>query len=190
MKAIEALLTRNSIAQLTDPAPTIEQISTMVQVALRAADHGWLNPTRFISIEGQQREQLGKVFLESTANWQALPQEQQQKLLNAPLRAPFIMVVVNKQQPHPKIPAQEQLLSTAASAQNLINAAWALGLGAIWRTGDPAFNPQVAAALGLTSDESIVGFIYIGQANMSAKKLPELKLADFYQQWQPQTVDE
>lgn len=185
MNAIEALLTRNSIAQLDDPAPTIEQISTMVQVALRAADHGWLHPTRFISIQGERRQKLGQIFLQSAQNWQALPEEKQQKLLNAPLRAPLIMVVVHKRHQHHKIPAQEQLLSSAASAQNLINAAWALGLGAIWRTGDPAFNPQVEAALGLGAHEQIIGFIYVGQPKASAKKLPELKLEDFYQDWQP-----
>lgn len=184
MNAIETLLTRNSMAQLEDPEPTIEQIGTMVQVALRAADHGWLYPTRFISIKGENRQKLGRVFLESTKDWQQLSEDKQQRLLNAPLRAPLIMVVVHQQQQHPKIPAQEQLLSSAASAQNLINAAWALGLGAIWRTGDPAFTPQVAAALGLKAHEQIVGFVYIGQPKDEPKKLPELNLENFLHEWQ------
>lgn len=184
MNAIETLLTRNSTAQLQEPAPTIDQISTMVQVALRAADHGWLFPTRFIAIEGDNRAKLGQIFLESTENWQQLPEEKQHKLRNAPLRAPLIIAVVNKTQQHAKIPAQEQLLSSAASAQNLINAAWALGLGAIWRTGDVASNPQVAAKLGLATNEQIIGFIYLGQHNGNPKNLPQHNTNDFLQHWQ------
>lgn len=184
MNAIDALLTRNSMAQLEGPAPTIEQIGTMVQAALRAADHGWLNPTRFIVIQGENRKKLGQIFLESAQNWQQLPEEKQQKLLNAPLRAPLIIAVVHQQKQHHKIPAQEQLLSSAASTQNLINAAWALGLGAIWRTGDNAFNPQIAAKLGLTAHEQIVGFVYIGQRGSAPKKLPQHNIEDFVQHWE------
>lgn len=184
MNAIDALLSRNSAALLEAPAPTEQQLSQMFQAALRAADHGWLHPTRFITVAAEARGQLGRVFLESHDKWQELPDDKQHKLLNAPLRAPTIIVVVHRQQPHPKIPAQEQLLSSAASAQNLLNAAWALGLGAIWRTGDVAFKPQVAAALGLQANEQIVGFIYVGQSKGEPKKLPELQLIDFVSDWQ------
>ena len=184
MNAIDALLSRNSAALLEAPAPPEQQLNQMFQAALRAADHGWLHPTRFITVAAGARGQLGRVFLESQENWQELPEEKQHKLLNAPLRAPMVIVVVHRQQPHPKIPDQEQLLSSAASAQNLLNAAWALGLGAIWRTGDVAFNPKVAAALGLQVSEQIIGFIYVGHPKGEPKKLPELQLLDFVSDWQ------
>lgn len=179
MNAIEALTQRNSIASLTGPDVTIEQLNTLIQAGLRAADHGWLKPSRFITVTGDQRQQLGQVFLKCTESWQEMSEDQQHRLLNSPLRAPLIIISVSRIIDHPKIPRIEQLLSTAASTQNIINAAWALGLGAIWRTGAVAQNPQVAAALGLAEDEQIVGFVYVGHCNQVPKKLPELKPEDY-----------
>ena len=181
---IDALLTRNSQAQLEGPEPTTEQIEIMVRAGLRAADHGWLQPTRFVCIQGEARQKLGEIFLHSQRDWQNLSEEKQKKLLNAPLRAPLIIAVISTAKPHMKIPVQEQWFASAAAAQNVLNAAWALQLGAIWRTGDVAFNPQVSAKLGLGNHEHIIGFIYIGHAKGEPKKLPVLNVHDFMQQWQ------
>jgi nitroreductase len=41
-------------------------------------------------------------------------------------------------------------------------AAPALGYGAMWKTGDPAYDPTVKQALGLQPDDDIIGFLYIG----------------------------
>ena len=81
------------------------------------------------------------------------------------------------------MPRDEQLLSTGAGVQNILNAAWALGLGAIWRTGDMATNPQVIEALGLAPQDVIVGFVYIGHINCTLKQPPELPLDDFVTRW-------
>lgn len=183
MDAIEALTQRISVPQLSGDSVAQEHIDIMIQAALRAADHGWLHPSRFISVSGDARAALGKVFLESTDNWQSLPEDKQQKLLNAPLRAPLIIVSVLSSHEHPRIPVLEQHLSTAASTQNIINAAWALGLGAIWRTGDVAYNRKVAEKLGLKSNEQIVGFVYVGQRG-TVKAIPEQNPADYLTQWQ------
>lgn len=179
MNAVEALTQRNSIAALTGPDITSQQLDTMIQAALRAADHGWLKPSRFIAVRGEQQNKLGQVFLETKEGWQEMSEDQQYKLLNSPTRAPLVIISVNKSKDHPKIPKIEQLLSTAASTQNLINAAWALGLGAMWRTGSPAHNIKVAQALGLAEDEQIVGFVYIGHRNQQPKQLPKLNIEDF-----------
>lgn len=179
MNAVEALLQRNSIAALTGPEITSEQLETMIRAGLRAADHGWLKPSRFIAVQGDQRKELGQVFLNCTEGWQEMAEDQQIKIMNLPMRAPLIIIAVNASKDHPKIPKIEQLHSTAASTQNIINAAWALGLGAIWRTGDPAHNPLVAEAIGLADNEQIVGFVYVGHKNQSPKPLPELDISQY-----------
>lgn len=188
MNAIEALTQRVSVAQLTGPDIPSDQIGIMLQAALRAADHGWLRPSRFLTIQGEHRDCLGKIFLESTDNWQDLPLESQQKLRNSPMRAPLIIVAICNIQDHPKVPALEQLLSTGAAVQNIVNAAFALGLGAIWRTGAIAHNRKVADELGLKASEQIVGFVYVGHSNTVAKTPPVLDLADFVTEWKPKIV--
>jgi nitroreductase len=41
-------------------------------------------------------------------------------------------------------------------------AAFAQGLGAMWRTGEAAYDQAVKRALGIGPDDVIVGFIYVG----------------------------
>ncbi|MCA6065186.1 nitroreductase family protein [Thalassolituus marinus] len=187
MNAIEALTQRVSVAQLTGPEPTAEQQRLMLTAALRAPDHAWLRPSRYLTVRGDARETLGRVFLESSDNWQGLAEDKKNKLLNMPMRAPLIIVAVCRITEHQKVPRDEQLLSTGAGVQNILNAAFALGLGAIWRTGDLAVNPKVAEALGLDECEEIVGFIYVGQINSSLKPLPELNIDDFVTDWTAKT---
>lgn len=183
MDAIEALTRRVSVAQLSGPPITVAQQKVLFDAALRAPDHAWLRPSRYLMVQGDARERLGRVFLESTPGWQQLPEDKQQKLLNAPLRAPLLIVAICHVQENPKVPPIEQILSTGAGVQNLLTAAWALGLGAIWRTGDVAHNPEVARALGLTPQEQIVGFVYVGHMNTEPRPVPELDHADFVRDW-------
>jgi nitroreductase len=44
------------------------------------------------------------------------------------------------------IPTIEQVSAAAAATQNILLAATALGLGSMWRTGDPCYDPKVRAA--------------------------------------------
>ena len=44
----------------------------------------------------------------------------------------------------------------------MINAAFALDLGVMWRTGSPAYQSIVTRGLGLEENEKIVGFLYLG----------------------------
>jgi nitroreductase len=51
-------------------------------------------------------------------------------------------------------------------------AAFAIGLGAVWRTGDFAFDANVNNALGLAADDQIVGFLYVGTPAVLAPTKP------------------
>ena len=76
---------------------------------------------------------------------------------------------------HPKVPKVEQLLSAGASVQNLIMAAHFQGIGAIWRTGNLAFNHHLMKSLGLAESEEIVGFIYLGSEVGEKRKANQLR---------------
>jgi len=62
MDAIEALHNRVSSPLLKEPAPTPEQVQTLLKAAIRAPDHKMLKPWRFIIIEGQGRERFGDLL--------------------------------------------------------------------------------------------------------------------------------
>ena len=91
----------------------------------------------------------------------------------------MIVILVNSIKEHPKVPEIEQKLSTAASAQNILLSLNALGYSAIWRTGKLAFNPFVASKLNLKANQEILGYIYVGTADGTNKKIPELDIEDF-----------
>lgn len=183
MTPLDAILERVSAPQLTGPDITTEQLNTLIQAALRAPDHAWLRPSRYIAVRGDARESLGQVFLSATPDSDKLSAEKQNKIRNMPLRAPLLLVAVTKVVEHAKVPRDEQILSTGAGVQNILNAAWALGLGAIWRTGDLAYNPDVATALRLDADETIVGFIYVGHVNCRLKQPPQLETSEYLTDW-------
>ena len=50
---MENLLSRNSPRELTTPIPSKEDMSEIYQAALRAPDHAWLRPSRFIQVTGK-----------------------------------------------------------------------------------------------------------------------------------------
>lgn len=150
---------------LGEPGPSREEIETLLTVAARVPDHGKLVPWRFVLIEGEGRLRLGEVLAEA---FQAdNPGAEAEKVAAERERfahAPLVVAVVSRVKPHVKIPDWEQILSAGAVCMNLLNAATALGYGAVWLTGWAAFDRRVLDALGLSPEERIAGFVHIGTA--------------------------
>lgn len=189
MDALKALQGRQSAARLIDPAPDEAALAELFAAALRAPDHAGLRPWRFLLVRGTARQQLGELFVRARQRRDpAASAAQIEKLRQAPLRAPLIMVAYSHLQPHPKVPEIEQLLSTAAAVQNLLLAAHALGFGAIWRTGEMAHDPEVRAGLGLQQSDRIVGFIYLGTAATPPKPLQPIDHATHFAEWLPGAI--
>lgn len=165
------LIERSSSPRVTDPAPNEEQLKKMIQAALRAADHGGLRPWRYIVTSGDAREKLGEEFLKiALSENPQLEDSQQQKIKSKPFRAPMIITAICQPVDHPKVPIWEQELSTAAACQNIINAAYMMGIGAYWRTGKVIFSPRLKKYFNVSEKGSIIGFIYLGTPIKEMKK--------------------
>jgi nitroreductase len=163
MDVLEALLTRCSAIQLSDPAPTDDALTKMFQAAVRAPDHGRLKPWRFLTIRGDARNAFGDLLVEGLRRRE--PQATDAQLdseRRKPLRAPVLIVVVAVERDTTRVPRQEQIAAVDAATQNLVLAAHGLGYGAFWRTGAIAYDPHVKAGLGLSPADHIVGIVYIG----------------------------
>lgn len=187
MDAIELLLNRVSCGKLEAPAPGAEQRQLMYRAALRAADHGGLQPWRFLEVEGEGLERLGELYVQAALEDDPeLPDVQQERFRKMPLRAPLVIVAIARHIEHPKVPHIEQVLATGAAVQNLINAAFAVGVGAYWRSGAMAEHKSVTAGLGLRDKEMIVGFIYLGTPIGPLKNPPQADPAQFFHPWPAQ----
>lgn len=184
MDALTALTQRVSAPKLTGPAPVPAALVNLRKAALRAADHGNLRPYRFLEVRGESLAALGQLFLQSAlALSPQLNEAQQQRLRSMPERAPLIWIAIARLQAHPKVPEVEQLLSAGCAVQNILNAAFAQGIGAYWRTGELAYNAGVARGLGLSENEQIVGFIYLGQPETPARQAPVADVASYFHHW-------
>lgn len=184
MDAIAALHQRVSTPRLTAPAPTPEQLDVLFRAAMRAADHGNMRPWRFLIVEGEGLVRLGELFASAaTQKNLAITQSELDRCHAMPQRAPMIIVSIAKYKPNPKVPHIEQIIAAGAATQNLLNAAFATDVGAVWRTGDMAYDPIVKEALGLTEGEEIIGFIYLGVPTVPPHAPREQNPADFFSAW-------
>ena len=184
MDAMTLLNHRNSEPRLSKPGPDREAVLQILTAAARAPDHGRLRPWRFLLIEGKARYRLGELFASALrARRPDASPEEIKKNEEAPQRAPIVIAVIARVQPHPKIPKIEQILSAGCAAHGILLAAQALGFGAIWRTGDNCYDATVKHGLGVGENEEIVGYMYVGSALGVPKPLPEIRVEDFLQVW-------
>jgi nitroreductase len=185
MEAIDLLMTRDSALKLEEPGPSEGELEQMLQSAVRAPDHGRLRPWRFVVIPTNQRARFGEVMAESMRR--RMPEtaaDMLQRERDKAMRAPIIVAVAAHLQKGHRIPEIEQLSAVAAAAQNLMLAAPAQGYGAMWKTGDAAYDPWVREQLGLSSEDEIIGFLYIGTRSGGGSP-PErnAKAKDFVSVW-------
>lgn len=176
MNAIDLLLKRQSTAVLTEPAPSDTDLSTLLSAGMRVPDHGGLQPWHFHVISGQGLQRLSDLYVEaitaklitktsvidgSNLDETAL-NEKKAKAAKMPFRAPMVIVISTQYEEHNKVPKNEQLITAGCCAHAMQMAAYSLGYGAVWRTGDLASNATVKRGLGLEPVNDIVGFLYVG----------------------------
>ncbi|MFQ3261030.1 nitroreductase family protein [Reinekea sp.] len=183
---LKGLQTRVSHAILTDPAPTKEELEQCYYAAFRAPDHAYLRPWRFIEVRGDQRIVLGEAMAAAMqADDPDVAEAALAKAKKGPLRAPLVIIVYAHIQEHAKVPAWEQVVATGCAAHNLVSAAYAQGLGAMWRSGHVTESNSLLAALGLRETDKVVGFLYLGTPANDDKPIQALAIDDFVSEFNP-----
>lgn len=168
------------------PGPDHETLLRMLRSASRVPDHGKRTPFRFLRIEGEARHALGAFLAaRSRARTPDAPESVFEKDAARFSHAPVVVAVVAQLGPDEKIPAQERLLSAGCVCFALLQAAQACGFGAQWLTGWAAYDPEVAAHLGLSPHESIAGFVHIGTAQGEAPERERPDPAALLTDWTP-----
>ena len=179
MDALENILNRVSARKLAEPFPSTDEMKKVYKAALRAPDHAWLRTSSFIEVKGEGLDKLSNIFLDFGKTIPNFSDDILKKYKDAPYRAPMIIILVNTHKEHPKVPSIEQKLSTAAAAQNIMLALNAMNYACIWRTGKMAFNEVIRDALGLSNEQEVLGYLYIGTEVGDKKKIPNLDIDNF-----------
>lgn len=193
MQEISFLTQHQSIPakNLIDPAPNPQQLEQILQAAMSAPDHGSLQPFRFLTIQDEARHELASVFENATRQRnpdvdEATVTKQKMK----PLRSPLIIVVIARIEKSPKIPEIEQLLCAGTAAQHIQLACSSLGFGSIWLTGDNCYDLYIHQCLGLDLNERIIGFMYVGTADIGSVEKNRKSAREITQHWEkPQLTD-
>lgn len=181
------LLRRRSAkpALLAAPGPSAEQLERILTAAARVPDHKKLAPWRFIVFEGDARARFGEVLAaacaaeEKEAPSPVRLDTERQRLT----RAPLVIAAVSRIKESAGAPEWEQVLSCGAACYNLCLAANALGFGTSWITEWYSYSPAVAKALGLSSNERVAGFIYIGTESEKQADRERPALAEIVTRW-------
>jgi nitroreductase len=184
MDALDLMLSRESALKLESPGPSAGELDRIFASAVRAPDHGRLRPWHFVVIGEQQRAAFGKLMADCLRRRDpAVSDAELARERDKAFRAPVIVVVAAKVRKGHKIPEIEQIASASAAAQTIMLAAPALGYGAVWKTGAPAYDPTVKMALGLDAGDDIIGFLYIGTRAGGSSPLPRPEPRDFVTAW-------
>ena len=64
MDALDNILNRASARNLIQPHPDKNELEIVYKAALRAPDHAWLRPSRFIEVSGDGMSKLSSIFEE------------------------------------------------------------------------------------------------------------------------------
>jgi nitroreductase len=183
MYVLEAIRTRRSIGAVTQELPPREVIEEILEAATWAPNHRLTEPWRFTVLAGGAREAFGEAMARGKVAKlidAGLPRQADYERAKAKaLRAPAIIVLAVEPQVDPKVVEMEEIAAGAAAIQNMLLAAHAFGLGAIWRTGDACYSSEVKAFLDLDESAHLLGFIYLGYPTASsirAKRTPSAEL--------------
>lgn len=163
MNVIEAIYGRQSIGKVKPDLLPRALVEKLLAAGAQAPNHFKVRPWRFVVLTDAAREKLGEVMAASQREKQPnLPPEAYDKTRGLPLRAPVLIAVGVDKPIEPQVVEIENIAAVAAACQNILLAAHAEGLGAIWRTGDWARDPHVKQFLGFAVDQHLLGFLYIG----------------------------
>ncbi|WP_424766996.1 nitroreductase family protein [Paenibacillus sp. sgz302251] len=173
MNVEEAIRSRRSIGRVKKDPVDRELIEKLLEAAAWAPSHHNTQPWTFIVMTGEGRAKLGEGYARVSA--EAVPElsgqpleERLAKERAKAYRAPIVIAVVCSPSDNPRAVLAEELAAAQAAVQNLLLAAHANGLGAIWRSGEPMYHPLMKETFGLAAEEQIVGFVYLGYPDMAA----------------------
>lgn len=172
-------------AMLGEPGPDGRQLDDLLRIAARVPDHRRVVPYRFIVIEGEARRGFGDVLGKALASEKKPEKEAKatDKGMVLALRAPTIVAVVARIDIDHKTPEWEQTLTVGAVCQTLLVAASAMGFASQWLTEWIAYDPDVAAGLGLSAGERVAGLVYLGTAKEPPKERQRPGMSDLVTRW-------
>lgn len=167
MEVMQAIRTRRSVGKVKPDPVERGLIEALLEAAVWAPDHHRSEPWRFFVMTGEGRKKLGAVYADIALEQAGEVAEEERERIRRQqeakaLRAPVVIAVAAVLQEAEGIKRKEDLAAVNAAVQNMLLAAHGLGLGAIWRSGEPLYHPKMLSAFGLQPPSEMVALVYVG----------------------------
>ena len=164
----EVIANRRSIRKYQSQSIEKEKIIEVLNAGNLAPSNGNSQPWKFYVLGGEFRDLVCKTFYEFAKDYipkaPYIPAEKKAGMLEyakdfggAPLH-----IAVSYEICGDKIKDDEALMAASAAVQNILLAAYDLGLGTVWIGGEVLTNKQVLAKLEVPQNHALVAIIPIG----------------------------
>ncbi|MNJ56797.1 putative NAD(P)H nitroreductase YdjA [compost metagenome] len=175
MNVMEAIRTRRSIGKVKQDSIPVETIERILEAGTWAPNHKHTEPWQFFVLRGKGREQLGQALANIMREGLEDPdspesKETLDKAHAKAFRAPVIIAVAVTPVDRPGVIELEEYGAVFAAIQNMLLEIHSLGLGAVWRTGEPCYHRIMNEAFDLRPQDKMLGFIYLGVSDMGELK--------------------
>jgi nitroreductase len=161
--ALQGLLTRHSIGPrwMVEPGPSLAQLRLAVQAALRAADHGKLQPWRAVVVGAAQRQALAErfaAFARDLGKDDEAVAIERGRAFNGPV---LVAWVVRIDAAIAEVPPHEQWMCAGGALSNFLTALHLMGFGAKALSGRKCEHPAVRDAF-CGAGERLAAFVCAG----------------------------
>ncbi|WP_308638793.1 nitroreductase family protein [Paenibacillus silvisoli] len=173
MEIFEAIRTRRSIGKVTQEPIDRAVIEQILDAGVMAPNHRLTEPWRFFVLRGDGRKQLGDALAKIALDGAADPSSPEsvvkaESAHKKAFRAPVIIAVAVAPVERHDVIELEEFGAVNAAIQNMLLTIHGLGLGAVWRSGEPCYHPLMNESFGLRPQDKMLGFIYLGVPDMAA----------------------
>ncbi len=145
-------------------APTADDLDLILSTATTVPDHGDLRPWRFAVSSGAGRARFAEALVAGLHELRGtdLPDVVVAKMRAKAYAAPCAVLLVASPDPTSNVEVWEQVVSASCTGYSVVLAATGLGYGAVWKSAAVLGTEPVRRLVGLTGDESLLGWVNVG----------------------------
>lgn len=143
-----------------------EIILELLENANRAPTHKLTEPWRFTVFTGQGLVKLAEfmadLYKKHAVQKGTFTEKKYEKLRSKPLLASHVIAIGMKRDEEKRLPEVEEIEAVACAVQNMWLTATAHGVGCYWTTGGITYYEDAGPFFGLTGDDRLLGFLFLG----------------------------
>jgi len=145
-------------------APSADDLGLILATATTVPDHGDLRPWRFAVSSGAGRDRFAEALVAGLHELRGtdLPDAVVAKMRAKAYAAPCAVLLMASPDPTSNVEVWEQVVSASCTGYSVVLAATGLGYGAVWKSAAVLGTDPVRRLVGLTGDESLLGWVNVG----------------------------